>query len=177
MGPLKPLVEEEFPWLFEELGFRSVAWSYDPKSFGNSMLTVESDTLRLRFTRDRGEIRADLASIHERETWWNLVSLLDVIHGVKPEPQLEGVAPLVRTNYSQLVQALGPQLSETKKELERLAAESRQMMQECQRSRNYERRRDLFNIGVAEVVRVSVRVLGFSLLVFIVWSIVRGPNR
>jgi HAMP domain-containing protein len=158
MGPLKPLIEEKFPWLFEELGFRPIAWSYNPKVLGDSTLTLESDTIRLRFTRDRGEIRADLASIHEPETWWNLVSLLEVIHGVKPEPQLEGVAPLVRTNYSQLVQALGPQLSETKKELERLAAESRQMMQEWQRSRNYERRRDLFNIGVAEVVRVSIRV-------------------
>jgi hypothetical protein len=141
------------------------------------MLTLESDTLRLRFIRDRGEIRAVLASISEPETWWDLVSLLEVIHGEKPEPQLEGVAPLVRTNHSHLVQALGPQLSETKKELERLQEERRRVMQEWQRSRNYERRRDLFNIGVAEVVRVSIRVLGFSLLVFILWSIVHGPNR
>jgi hypothetical protein len=142
-----------------------------------SMLTLDSDTVRLRFIRDRGEIRANHASISEPETWWNLVSLLEVIHGEKPEPQLEGVAPLVRTNYSRLVQALGPQLAETKKELERRAAESRQIRLEWQRSRNYERRRNLFNIGVAEAVRVSIRVLGFSLLVFILWSIVHGPNR
>jgi hypothetical protein len=79
MGPLKPLIEEKFPWLFEELGFRAVAWSYNPKVFGDSTLTLESDTVRLRFTRDRGEIRADLASISEPETWWGLVSLLEVI--------------------------------------------------------------------------------------------------
>jgi hypothetical protein len=177
MGPLKPLIEEKFPWLSEELGFRSVAWSYNPKVFGDSMLTLESDTVRLRFIRDRGEIRANLASISEPETWWNLVALLEVIHGVKPETQLEGVAPLVRTNYSQLVQALGPQLSETKKELERLAEESRQMLLEWQRTRNYERRRNLFDIGVAEAVRVSIRVLGYIFLVFMVWMIVHGPNR
>jgi hypothetical protein len=141
------------------------------------MLTLDSDTVRLRFIRDRAEIRAQLASISEPETWWNLVSLLEVIHGAKPETQLEGVAPLVRTNYSQLVQALGPQLSETKKELERLAEESRRMLLEWQRSRNYERRRDLFNIGVAEAVRVSIRVLGIIILAFILWSIVHGPNR
>ena len=177
MGPLKPLIEEKFPWLFEELGFRAVAWSYNPKVYWDSTLTVESDMLRLRFIRDRGEIRAQLASISEPETWWDLVSLLEVIHGEKPEPQLEGVAPLVRTNYSHLVQALGPQLSETKKELERLQEERRRVMQEWQRSRNYERRRDLFNIGVAEVVRVSIRVLGIIILAFILWSIVHGPNR
>jgi hypothetical protein len=177
MAPLKELIEEKFPWLFEELGFRAVAWSYNPKVFGDSVVTLESDTLRLRFIRDRGAIRANLASISEPETWWDLVALLEVIHGVKPEPQLEGVAPLVRTNYGHLVQALGPQLSETKRELERLAEESRQMLLEWQRSQNYERRRNLFDIGVAEAVRVLIRVVGCALLVFLLWMIVHGPNR
>jgi hypothetical protein len=177
MAPLKELIEEKFPWLSEELGFRPVAWSYNPKVYWDSVVTLESNTLRLRFTRDRGDIRADLASISEPETWWNLVALLEVIHGVKPETQLEGVAPLVRTNYSQLVQALGPQLSETKKELERLEEERRRVMLEWGRSRNYERRRDLFNIGVAEAIRVSIRVLGIIIVAFLLWMIVHGPNR
>ena len=131
----------------------------------------------MRFTRDRAEIRAQLASISEPETWLNLVSLLEVIHGEKPEPQLEGLAPLVRTNYSQLTQALGPQLSETKKELERRAEEGRRMLLEWQRSQNYERRRNLFDIGVAEAVRVLIRVVGCALLAFLLWMIVHGPNR
>jgi len=58
--PLKQEVTEQLPWLFEELGFRVVEDHFDPKSFGNSFVTLGSPGLQVRFVRDRGQISAEV---------------------------------------------------------------------------------------------------------------------
>jgi hypothetical protein len=50
------------PWLFAGYGFRVVDYSFDGRAFGNCVVTLESETLRLRFHKDRGIGYAELAS-------------------------------------------------------------------------------------------------------------------
>ena len=124
IGPLLPEVKEKLPWLFDDLGFVLVWQDYDYKSFGNSLVELRSDTLRLRFVRDMGKIFAEVASPTTPEDWLGLGWVLEAI---KDEPastftggcELEGVASLVRENLSTLIESLGPKLSQTKQELQR----------------------------------------------------------
>jgi hypothetical protein len=124
IGPLLPEVKEKLPWLFDELGFTVVWHQYDYKYFGNSLVELKSDSLRLRFVRDMGKVFAEVASPATPEDWLGLGWVLEAI---KDEPEstftggceLEGVAALVRQNLDALIEALGPKLSETKAELKR----------------------------------------------------------
>ncbi len=126
--PLKQEVTEQLPWLFEELGFRVVEDHFDPKSFGNSFVTLGSPGLQVRFVRDRGQISAEVASRSEPGKWWNLEHVCELIAGRSIEPgfELSSVAALLRNNMPALMESLGPKFPETKRELERRAEERKQ---------------------------------------------------
>ncbi len=119
--PLDQLLTERLPWLFKELGFRVVSSNYDAGSFGNSTVILESDSLRLRFVRDRGQVLLDLAPVSERQKWFSLGSLYEAIHheSVKPEYTLDAKGSLLQKEFPALVEALGPKLRETQDEIER----------------------------------------------------------
>jgi hypothetical protein len=120
MSPVAQQVSERLPWLFRDLGFRVVGDSYDPKTFGDCLVSLESDILKLRFIRERGKIFAELASLSASE-WWDLTSVLQAIQIDLPEPRfdLEALGSSIRNHFAALAQALGPQYPQTKQEIER----------------------------------------------------------
>lgn len=127
---LKQEVNEQLPWLFQELGFRVVEDDFDPKSFGNSFVTLESSGLRVRFARDRGQVSAEVASRSDPGTWWNLEHVCELIVGRTVEIgfELSAVAALLRKHVSALADYLGPKFTQTKRELERGAEERKQAL-------------------------------------------------
>jgi hypothetical protein len=118
-NPLVRLITERMPWLFADHRFKIVDSSYDARSFGNCIVTLESEALRLRFTRDRGISFAELAAQSDPEYWFDVSVLLRPILGERPDASLEGTALLLKNNFPDLVQALGPKFAETKREDER----------------------------------------------------------
>ncbi|MBS1912771.1 MAG: hypothetical protein JST22_12355 [Bacteroidetes bacterium] len=125
---LKQEVAERLPWLFQEFGFRVVKERFDPEIFGNSYVTLESRSLRVRFVRDRGQIFADVASLSEPEAWWHMEHVCQLVVGRNVESGfgLSELAALLRDNYSALADYLGPKFAETKRELTRRAEERKQ---------------------------------------------------
>lgn len=132
--PLKQLLVESCPWLFEELGF-AVVYDYSSKSFGDSLVILKSPMLRVRFARDRGQVLAAVGSPADPEKWWPVTFVLEAIRGKLPEPNFElyAVASSLRDNLSDLVEAMGPKYSETKSELERRGAERLRRWQQPRR--------------------------------------------
>ena len=51
--PLKRELIEQQPWLFQELNFKIVDDAYSSECFGNSLVTLESPSLRVQFIRDK----------------------------------------------------------------------------------------------------------------------------
>jgi hypothetical protein len=113
-------VSEQLPWLFRDLGFRVVGDSYHPKSFGDCAVSLESDILKLRFSRERGKIFAEPAALSKPE-WWDLTLVLQAIQIDLPEPaiDLEAQGASIRDHFAALAKALGPQYPQTKQEIER----------------------------------------------------------
>ena len=121
MSPLGQDIVDKLPWLLNELGFRIVQDSYDPKVFGNCVVVLNGAWVRLRLVRDRGQILAYLTVPGKIDTWWDMDFLLEAIYGRMPEPEFEltAVGKRLRENFPALVEALGPKLEETKQELDR----------------------------------------------------------
>jgi hypothetical protein len=112
---------------FEDLAFRVAYSDYDPASFGNSLVILDSDSIRLRFMRDRSQIMLDLAATSEPEDWLGLWWLYEAIHNesIKPRFTLNAVGDLLKQEFTALVEALGPKLLQTQKEIERRRSERR----------------------------------------------------
>ena len=85
-GPLKPVLTERLPWLFEDLGFRMTYSEYDPANFGDSLVILDSDSLRLRFVRDRSQVTLDLAARSKPEDWFSFWWLYEAIHNESIKP-------------------------------------------------------------------------------------------
>jgi hypothetical protein len=119
--PLAELVSEKLPWLFRELGFRILESNYDANNFGDSLVVLQSDRIRLRFERDRGQVLVALGPLSEPRTWWGLISLCEVIRkeSVEPRHKLDALGAILRENLPALAEALGPKLLETRQEIEK----------------------------------------------------------
>src|SRR5665213_3736403 len=76
VNPLVRQITERLPWLFSDYGFKIVDSSYSARSFGDCVVTLESESLRLRFVRDRGFCIAQLASRADPEKLHDLGFLL-----------------------------------------------------------------------------------------------------
>ena len=119
--PIATLLHESAPWLFDVWGFKIISSEYAPKSFGDSLAVLQSENLRLRWVRDRGQNMLEIAALAEPGTWWGLQSIREVITGEDPKP--EDRLGMLLTTLQQLLpaiaEAFGPKLAETKMELER----------------------------------------------------------
>ncbi len=118
---LKQEVSAELPWLFQELGLQITESGFNPKSFGDSFVILASPALRVRFVRDRGQVSAEVASLSDPRTWWNLEHVCEIISDKNAEPsfKLSAVADLLRRNFQALTYCLGSKYNDTKRELER----------------------------------------------------------
>ncbi|MGO8741845.1 MAG: hypothetical protein ACLQUR_05535 [Limisphaerales bacterium] len=119
--PLKQELIEQQPWLFQELNFKIVEDTYASKDFGNSFVTLESSSLRVKFIRDRGQIFIEVASPFDPDNWWNINDICEfILHKkIRPEFDLQAVATLLRNNLPALTDYLGPKLNETRRKLKR----------------------------------------------------------
>jgi len=118
---LKQEMAEILPGLLIEFDLRVVDGKYAPESFGNSYVTLQSPRLFVRFVRDRGQVWAEVAPVTAPAGWWPLVFVLEAIQGQVPQKEfdLESVLRLLRDNFRELADALGPKLSETNREIKR----------------------------------------------------------
>jgi hypothetical protein len=116
---------ESIPELLEELDLHVVEDRYLPESFGNSDVTLQSPKLWVRFVRDRGHVHAEVAPPTAPTSWWPLGFVIKAIHCQVPEDQfgLLNASRLLRDNIRELADALGPRLTETLRDIERLTEE------------------------------------------------------
>ncbi len=141
---LKQEISDKLPWLFTDLRLRIVDDYFRPESFGNSVVTLESNALRVRFVRDRGQVWVDVGPVDNGSKWWHLTFVLEAIRGTVPAVRFEvnEAALLLRDNYLEVVEALGPNLQATKAELHRREAERlRALQKQGHESRSGDRHR------------------------------------
>src|SRR4051812_34289089 len=92
-------IAENVPSLLTELHLVVTEDHYDPEHFGNSVATLGSAQILVRFVRDRGLVATWLASPNVPNEWWFLDQVLEVVCG-KPieirDISLEESAAIVR---------------------------------------------------------------------------------
>jgi hypothetical protein len=157
LNPLVRLVQERLPWLFSEYGFKIIDYSYDRT--GNCSVSLQSEHLRLVFTRDRGFGGATLAVLADPEKSYELGFLLLAIQGERPDVGFEGTAGLLKANWLTLVEALGPKLAETKVEYERREQVSREIFERLQSRHKLTLRGHIYKMKKKAVGRVLFYML------------------
>lgn len=130
MSPLEQELAEKLSWLVANFGFELSQSTYDPRNFGESLVQLESENLRLRFTRGRDRLELELASPRSEDEWFDFRRVLQAIHGTAPDLTLNGIGPLLQENLQELTVAFGPRFPETRIELERLQQEARDTLQQ-----------------------------------------------
>jgi hypothetical protein len=120
--PLKQEMLEILPGLLKDFDLHVIEDRYLPESFGNSDVTLQSPQLLVRFVRDRGQVWAEVAPVTEPTSWWPLGDVLKAIQGQLPEApfDLTSAVRLLRDNFRELADALGPRLTGTHRDIERL---------------------------------------------------------
>jgi hypothetical protein len=171
INPLERQISERMPWLFSDYGFRVVDYSYDSRSFGNCIVTMESETLLLRFHKDRGIGYAELASQTDREYWFDLSLLLRPILGERPDPNFEGTAVLLKNNFPALVQALGPKFSETKREGQRRKEEVRESLSRMSMPIKGTFRGTIYKTKQTSAGRMLLRLLRLMEVALVLWAL------
>ncbi|MGP0070727.1 MAG: hypothetical protein ACLPWF_02170 [Bryobacteraceae bacterium] len=171
INPLVKLVQARLPWLFSDYGFRIVDYSYDPRSFGNSVVTLESESLRIRFIRDRSITWAEIAARANPDVWYDLGSLLDSLHGERPDAAFEGTAVLLEDNWRAIKEALGPRLIETKREQERRRQEAQKTFERLQSQIRLTPRGRINMFKKTALGRVLFLLLRYIEVALILWAI------
>lgn len=171
VNPLVRSIQERLPWLFSEYGFRIVDYSYHPQTFGNCVVTLESDSLRLLFVRDRGVGQVELVARADPENSYGLSFILRTIKGVDPDIRFEGVAFLLKENWPGIVEALGPKLGETKQEYERRQRESTETFARMRKRIKLTPRGRINMLKKTAVGRVLFRVLRLVEFALILWAL------
>jgi hypothetical protein len=133
--PLKQEMAEILPEFDRELNLHVIEDRYAPESFGNSYVTLHSQRLLVRFVRDRGQVWAEVAPLTAPTSWWPIGFVLEAIGGQLPEIpfDLTSAARLLRDNFHELAEALGPRLLETNREIERRSQERLKALTESSR--------------------------------------------
>lgn len=127
-GPLRDEVIARLPWLVQDFGCRITNHDYSYKHMGDSFVELESDSIHLKFVRDRSSISLSVASPSEPQRWFDAGFLWMTLTGNRPDPELEGWGWFFREHSDAFVQALGPRFDETKALYEEKEEEGRQIM-------------------------------------------------
>jgi len=171
VNPLVRQITERLPWLFSDYGFKIVDSSYSARSFGDCVVTLESESLRLRFVRDRGFCIAQLASRADPEKLHDLGFLLLAIQGERPDIGFEGTAFLIKDNWPAIIEALGPKLAETKNEYERREEESKEALERWQKPIKLTLRGRINMMKRTAVGRVLFLLFRWIEVALIVWAL------
>lgn len=70
-GTIYEEIKPFFSALLDAHGFRVVSESHEPASFGDGLIVLQSEDLRLRFVRDRGQIFADISPAGQAGDGWH----------------------------------------------------------------------------------------------------------
>jgi hypothetical protein len=87
------------------LGFR-VAYGESSESFGDALVVLDDDSLRLRVVRDRGQVLADFASRSQPGRWFDSAVVMEYLglapdggfHGRELITSLQAIGWFVRAN-------------------------------------------------------------------------------
>ena len=161
---LRTAVASQLPWLTCDLGFQLIHSESNPRSFGDSLVVFQSGSMLVRFILERGGLFLELAPSGSNE-WWDLTLLCGNSANTYPpstpkESQLDDLEALFRQNFSQLDRALGPDLAETRLKIAKMRRPS-----EAQATPTAES---------TPLGRLSVRLLGWSVVLLIAWFILRS---
>ena len=119
-----------FAFIAAPPGPRVVHSRYDPGSFGNAVVELESDALRVRVTRDRGQLLVDLAPRAGGE-WFDEAIILQLVGAGETARELAAAewralapsASALRRHLSEIVDRFRPdQWAQTRAELKALQA-------------------------------------------------------
>jgi hypothetical protein len=69
-------------FLFERYGASVVSNHYFPNAFGNAIVVIRTQKLKLRVVRDKDEVRVDIAPLDEPEEWVDCAFALAAIESV-----------------------------------------------------------------------------------------------
>jgi hypothetical protein len=135
VGPLWEQLESEAPWLFKELGLKTVYSDYDRKHMGDSIAILKSDRLRLRFVRDKSQNFCDIACLDEPDKWWPLSELLALMYGLSPAEtdqftltwrfELTPMLSALHAGFPEILNRFTTQWAQTKPALEQRRTELR----------------------------------------------------
>lgn len=153
-GPLRDEVNSRLPWLAGDFAFRITNHDYSYKHMGDSFVELQSDSIHLKFVRDRSSIGLHLASPAEPERWFEAGFLWFALTGSRPDPELEGWAWFFREHADMFIEALGPRFEETKASYGQREKESLEILMRRRPSRTL----------VARLVRFRSTTLVGSLL-------------
>jgi hypothetical protein len=81
------LIRQHMRFLFERFGASVVSNEYFPAAFGNAIVVMETKGILLRAVRDRGEVRLDVAPLHNPTEWVDSAFALAAIEDGSCEPQ------------------------------------------------------------------------------------------
>jgi hypothetical protein len=113
-GPLRDEVNNRLAWLAADFGFTVANHDFSYKHMGDSFVELRSDSIHLKFVRDRSSIGLHVASPAEPERWFEAGFLWLALTGNRPDPELEGWAGFYREHADAFADALGPRFEETK---------------------------------------------------------------
>lgn len=101
------LIRQHMKFLFDRFGASVVSNEYFPAAFGNAIVVIETKGIRLRAVRDRGEVRLDVAPLHNPTEWVDSAFALAAMDDGSGEPQFS----LYRTTTS-IARHLDPNFEE-----------------------------------------------------------------
>jgi hypothetical protein len=85
--------------------FRKTGWHEEGQSFVNAYVVYEASHMKLRFVKDRGEIRTEVIAPQGAD-WWTLDQLCELLGKPMPEFDLQSNAKVLLRNYSEIGDAL-----------------------------------------------------------------------
>jgi hypothetical protein len=103
-------------FLEQDAGMTTVSTIQDD-GFGNACTTMTGDTIKVRFTSDRGEWNIQLSPATGGEKWYDVLVLREMLTGVEcddPIP-LSDETRLLRENWSDIHAAFRPEMAEQTK--------------------------------------------------------------
>lgn len=72
-------IRKQMRFLFEQFGASIISNQYFPSAFGNAIVVIETNRLRLRVVRDRDEVRLDFAPPSRPDEWMDIAFALAAI--------------------------------------------------------------------------------------------------
>ena len=98
-------VAEVVAQLPDAASFREAERLEDRKNFGNAYISYRAPHIKMRFVKDRDEIRIDIGPSQQSD-WWTLDQLCEALGKAGPKLDFPSNAEALLRNYSDIISAL-----------------------------------------------------------------------